>query len=417
MIFSYVVEVGDGILVYSISRPLARPADPLQVALPFLDLSTFLAAVFSTSQADILRTTPRLSLLIPHNSAFKRLGALVSAHLLSPSSKPDLEKVLLHHAIDNVEYASSLRSGSHHTFPTLEGTDIHLERLDNGTVFASPSGGWAHMKTEVFIKDLLTSTGVVHELSDVLIPRSVSLTIGKLVKAAKGSVMATMINKAGFDWILDGATPPEGTPWTTAAPEGATWTLLCPPDDAFKDLNLTQLYSEVDYLKAIVMQHLIFTQPRDKEDKKAIIFGLTDPLNNNRPISLDPSISYSTLRSPLSSYGDVVFRKLEDAAEAYVVGIRGARGTNGQGDWARVLAWGRTTTGGGNGGVIQIDRLLLPYQPSWWIEYGGPTIVGVGGILTICGFFYGVRSIWKRDTTEATYEPIGGFGRGGDDDD
>ncbi|TFK77248.1 carnitine/acyl carnitine carrier [Pluteus cervinus] len=406
------VEVDDT-LVYFVSRPLAPPADPLQVALPFLDLSAFLAAVFSTSQADILRTTPRVTLLIPHNSAFTRLGLLVSAHLLSPNAQPDLEKVLLHHAIDDVEYASSLKSKAQRTFPTLEGSDIQVEHLSNGTVYASPSGGWERMKTQLYLQDHLTKTGVVHELSDILIPRSVNLTIGKLVKAAKGSTMATMVNKAGLDWVLDGSKPPEGDSFAGDKYDGVSWTLLCPPDDAFKEFNLTQLYADVDYLKAIVMQHLILTRSRPKD----AIGPSSDPLNNNKPISLDPSITYATLRSPASSYGDVVFRRLEESTEAFVVGIKGARGTNGQTDWARVLAWGRTTTGGGNGGVIQIDRLLLPYQPSWWIEYGGPTIVGAIGVILICAFFYGVRIIWLRDTMEATYEPLGGFGRDDLDDD
>ena len=58
---------------------------------------------------------------------------------------------------------------------------------------------------------------------------------------------------------------------------------------------------------------------------------------------------------------------------------------------------------------MEIDRLLLPYQPSWFTEYGAPLIVGAGGIALIGLFFWGVRWVWKRDTTEATYEPAVGF--------
>lgn len=93
-----------------------------------------------------------------------------------------------------------------------------------------------------------------------------------------------------------------------------------------------------------------------------------------------------------------------------MVGIKGARGTDGKADWARVLGWGRTTTGSGTGGVIQVDQLLMPYHPKWWIEYGPPSFVGAVGVVLICLFFYGVRIVWNRDVTEATYEPMGGFG-------
>jgi len=68
------------------------------------------------------------------------------------------------------------------------------------------------------------------------------------------------------------------------------------------------------------------------------------------------------------------------------------------------------------GGVILIDRLLWPYEPPWWVAYGAPIFVGVMGVIAICGLFYGVRLIWKWDTREATYEPVGGFGREDDED-
>lgn len=366
----------------------------------------FLAAIFSTSQAETLRTTPRTSLLIPGNVAFKRLGLLVSAHLLAPSSKQDLENVLLHHALDGVEYAPSLQNGSQHSFATLEGSDLKFDRLKNGTVFISASGGWASMKAELHTHNLLTNTGVIHEVSDILIPRSVELTIGSLVKAAKGSTMATLVNKAGFDWVLNGTAPPAGSPWADEKLNAGGWTLLCPTDDAFKDYNLTQLYADTEGLRTLVSQHLVSSHR--KEDTNLI--SDNNSWNNNRPLDLDNGADFVTLRSPTSAYGDVVFRRQGEEDKEYVVGIKGARGTDGKTDWARITAWGRSTTGTGTGGVIQIDRLLIPYQPPWWIEYGGPAAVGTTGIVIICLFFYGVRIIWKRDTTEATYEPVGGFG-------
>jgi solute carrier family 25 carnitine/acylcarnitine transporter 20/29 len=324
---------------------------------------------------------------------------LVSAHLLTSSSKADLEKVILHHALDTVEYARSLQNGSQRTFATLEGTDVKFHRLANGTSFVSPSGGWAGLQAELYPRDVLTQTGVIHELSDILIPRSLELTIEKLVKAAKGSTMATLVNKAGFEWVLNGTAPPEGSPWADDKFSHAGWTLLCPSDDAFKEYNLTQLYSDVDGLKRIVAQHLIPTAQ-----------GATHPTyNDNQPLIFD-DVTYSTLHSISSAYGDLTFQQRSNSKE-YIVGIKGARGTDAEADWARVLSWGRSTAVDGTGGVIRIDRLLIPYQPSWWTEYSGPGAVGIFGVLFICLFFYGVRWIWRKDTTEATYEPVGGFGR------
>jgi solute carrier family 25 carnitine/acylcarnitine transporter 20/29 len=399
------VEVNNTV-IYFISRPLVPPPDVFQVALPFLDFSSFLAALFSTSKAEALRTTPSTSFLIPENEAFKRLGLLVSGHLLAPSSKGDLENVMMHHVLNTVEYAKSLRNGSQHTFSTLEGSDITVERLANGDAFASSSGGWAGFKAKVQTRDLLVQTGVIHEMSDIMIPRSVQITIGKLVKAAKGSTMATLVNKAGFEWILNGTAPPEGSPWTDEKFSNAAWTLLCPPDEAFKSYNLTRLLSDITALQNIVAQHLIPTTPSpDFMDNET-------PLNNNRPLVFDGA-TYSTVRSAGSEYGDLVIEQISNTQE-HVVGIKGARGSTDKHDWARITAWGRSTTGSGKGGVVQIDRLLVPYQPSWWVMYGAPLFTISVGVCLICLFFYGVRAIWRKDTTEATYEPVGGFGR--DDD-
>ena len=162
-------------------------------------------------------------------------------------------------------------------------------------------------------------------------------------------------------------------------------------------------------MKDIIRQHLIPT-PRPS-DLRAL-----DVVDNNKPLPFEDSPTFSTLLASTSSYGEVVFRNVEDNGKSYfVVGIKGARGQNGRADWARVMSWGRSTTGGGTGGVIQIDHLLFPYQAPWWIAYGAPTVVGVGGILLICALFYWISIVWRRDHTEATYEPVGGFGR--DDDD
>lgn len=401
-------------MIYFISRPLVPPSDALQTALPKLDLSSFLAAVFSTSLADKLKKTASTTLLIPNNQAFTRIGGLVSDHLLAASSKADLEKVIMHHVIDGVHYAHDLMKGSQWTFPTLEGSDIKLDRhkKESKGALITASGGWSGMLSKLHTLNMLTETGVVHELSDLLIPRSVDLNVGKLVKAARGSTMATLVNKARMDWVLNGTAPPEGSPWAEAGLDVAAWTLLCPTDDAFKHYNLTQLYKDTEGLEAIVNQHLV-PIPRAYWSEEE------DNLNNNRPLQLDDSPTYSTLVSASSAYGDVIFRPASTDDEkkhgtGYLVGIKGARGTDGEADWATVLSWGRSTTGYGQGGVIQIDRLLIPYHPPWWIAYGGPTVVGAGGIILICIFFWCVRLVWRRDTTEATYEPVGGFGR--DDD-
>lgn len=408
----------DNTLIYFISRPIVPPADALQTALPSLEVSSFLATIFATGLDDIIRRTPRVTLLMPHNSAFERLGMLVSAHLLAASSKSDLEKVIKHHAIKGVAYAETLQDGSKHQFPTMEGSDVHVERrTSNGSILISASGGWAHMQSELYPNDMLTQTGVIHQIKDILIPHSVDLTIGKLVRAAKGSTMATMLAKAGLDFILNGTAPPENSSWAEMGISGTGWTLLCPTDDAFKQIDLTELYADEERLRDIVTQHLIPPQTPSRTPTDFVEDGYpatVDVVNNNSPLSMEDAATYTTLHTRSALYADVVFRDLGEGGT--VVGVKGARGAQGRRDWARVVSWGRATKGGGTGGVVQIDRLLVPYLPQWWIMYGAPLSVGAIGIVLIFIFFYGVRRVWRWDTTEATYEPAGGFTHDDSDD-
>jgi solute carrier family 25 (mitochondrial carnitine/acylcarnitine transporter), member 20/29 len=295
-------------------------------------------------------------------------------------------------------------NGSQHTYPTLEGTDLSLDRLKNDTLLTS-SGGWPGLKSSLSVQDILTRTGVVHELSDLLIPRSVDLTVQKLVTAAKASTMTSIITRAGMGWVLNATEPPADSPWAGRGLENAGWTLLCPTDQAFDQYNLTLMFADTELLQMIVYQHLIPNPPA-----QGLLADAS--LNRNRPLALDNFAKYSTLRSTSSDYGDIVFRLQDDEdgkGQHYVVGVSGARGTSGQKDRAKVISWGRSTSGPGTGGVITIDGVILPYNPPWWIEYGGPGVVGAIGIIAIVGFFYGINVLWRRDTTEATYEPVGGF--------
>ena len=391
------VEVNNTV-IYFITRPIPPPTDALTSALPNLHLSAFLAAIFSTSLADTLKTTPRSTILMPHNKGFERLGMLVSDHLLSSAGKSDLGHVIMHHLLDGVYYSGSLANFSGKSIPTVDGSDV---RLVNDSL--TSSGGWPDMTSDLHLKDLITETGVVHELSDVLIPRTVELNVGKLARAAKGSLMTSMLVKAGFDWVLNATAPPEGSRWAEIGLDGKGWTLLCPPDDAFKHVNMTELLKDTEWLKKIVGQHLIPTPSSPSSIFTSAEEAKDDVLN--RPISLHNDATYSTLLSPNNAYGDIVVRSSVTPDGPLVLGIKGARGTSAQEDWARVLSWGRATTGDGVGGVITIDRLLTPYHPSWFVAYGNPIGGGIVGLILIGAFFWGVRWLWNREA-DATYEPL-----------
>ncbi|TFL06811.1 FAS1 domain-containing protein [Pterulicium gracile] len=429
-------------IIYFLSRPLTPPASVQQAALPRLHLSTFFAALSSLPAphhppAQSLTSTPLATFMVPHNDAFNSVGELVTRWLLDDyeGSKADLEKIIRHHVIRGVVYTEKLMGRDRRTYETLEGSDVEVDQMNayrkseraNDTLVALPSGGWSGMQALVYPQDLLTSTGVMHEVSDLLIPRSVVIGVGKLVQAAGGNTMAGLIVRVGMEWILTGRNPPKDSPF--AQMKDVSWTLLCPTDNAFSRFNLTELHADQALMEEIVRQHLIPTAPHASSSTNAV---------TNRPLVMDDA-TYTTALSGSSVYGDVIFKRVDDGGKAdYVVGIKGARGTEGKEDWAKVLYWGRTTpgiatnssgfaldpmvhrafawTGPGGGGVISIDTVLTPYSPSWWVAWGGPAAVGLVCAVLICVFFYGVNLFWRKDLTEATYEPVGGFSRGDEDE-
>jgi solute carrier family 25 carnitine/acylcarnitine transporter 20/29 len=96
-------------------------------------------------------------------------------------------------------------------------------------------------------------------------------------------------------------------------------------------------------VRELVSQHLIPTAPGTTElgrVKAAKNTPPTDGSDPTAPINMEDT-THGTVRSKFSSYGDVVF--MHSGNGEYLVGIKGARGTAGQEDWAKVLAWGRST--------------------------------------------------------------------------
>lgn len=422
--------------------------------------------------------------------------------------------MILHHVVDGIEYSRALLKGTQKTYPTLEGSDLHATRPDDGSLQIFPSGGWSNLRANFVggntnengngggkkfaslvndylatpnsgVADLLTRTGVIHEIDAVLLPRSVDITLAKLADAADGSTMTGLVTKAGLGWILNGTKPladavfdewNEYLRWRTpdetinngrrrqrqqgvVLDDVVGWVFLCPTETAFKGVNMTRLLADTMATKRLVAQHLIpivvppskpkpsswFSSIPTMRSSSSFSFSSSSssssssPSDIYKPIGLDDKATYSTVLSQSSLYGDITFRPVDenDKSKGYIVGIKDARGTNGANDWANVLAWGRSTVGPrsslhissrsssssfisfadtpSEGGVIQIDRVLVPYEPKWWIEYGPPGIVLTLGLFFIGSFFMGVRKLWKKDTVEATYEPIGGFAREDDD--
>ncbi|GAA5947230.1 hypothetical protein JCM3775_007602 [Rhodotorula graminis] len=447
--------VGDSI-IYLVSSLIEPPPTVITAAVSDLRLSTFVAAVYAAGIDGTLATRAAVTYLVPTNSAFGDLG-LTMQYLLLPSSRPELASVLRFHAIDEVVYLGDFPRSGGARYPTLlDGAEIYLERdavnatlsVHGPTLGGLPANGEPR-DANVVEGDVLTETGALHVIDQVELPPDIDISLEKLLRGAKANVMIDLIRAANMTWVLDGQRPPRHAPRDgeeevgpalggkkrkggdgdgDAHGGGADWayTVLCPSDKAFSRLNLTFYHAHPAALSALVRLHILpIAPPPSFSSGSPFPPRLAQP---GAPLLLEDSKTYASLLSKgqpggTSDYGTVAFRKWSagESADSWVVGIKGARGAKGASDAARVLAWGRATPvfvdggggggGGGDGfeprlraagGVIAVDAVLLPYEPSWLRRYWWVVALAVAGTvaLAVAGV-YGVR--WWRRRRERKY--------------
>ncbi|EGG03292.1 uncharacterized protein MELLADRAFT_78612 [Melampsora larici-populina 98AG31] len=422
------VRVGNS-LIYLISQIIERPSDLLEVALSDLKLSTCVASIFAAGIDEELKTFPGLSYFIPTNKAFESLG-LIMDYLLLGKSKSDLARLLRYHAIQEVVYLRKIPVGDSHRYPTLEGTEIYISKPDGDNVtlhgptsHGLPLNGEIRDSEVVNKHDRLIETGSLNVINQVELPASLDIDISKLMAGAKASTMVDLIKASNMSWVLHKNLSglPDQDQERNARFENS-YTVLCPTDEAFTKINLTYYLESPILLKSLVMQHIIPTKPPSAGNVKSRPDLKPAPFH---PLVLGDGIVYSTLLSRSeggpSGYGDVSLRMntiLEKNSEEtnedqakWLIGIKGARGTNGDHDSARILNYGRVTPilmeddqvfVSLAGGVLSLNKVLEPYEPNWW-ERWGQSLVGWIIVLGFVGALsFLVWRLWIKKKNHST---------------
>lgn len=446
------VKVGPSI-IYLISKVLEPPLNPIQTAVSSLSLSTFVATVFSAELDKPVKRAPAVTYLIPHNDAFEALGLAMPYLLLDRAeSRQELRSVVEYHAIDKIVYTPDFASGQTR-YPTLEGSPIWAGRDEKGVV--EIKRGTRGRNARIIKDDILTSTGVIHEIDQVELPPTLDLTIDKLFRGAKSDTMRDLVIQAGYGWILNGTRPTSEeqlealhSKWggknrknkrdkkrqrrkeKLLSDEDQSYVVLCPTDAAFAKVNLTAYLQDKELLERLVLLHII---PSPSDD--ALPWGNTKQV----PIGLQDSKQVDSLLDRSaggpSKYGKLAFRKLEvaqngedggqiDQGLGWVVGVADTRGTDGRKHSARILSFGRESLAedrtasvtrkkrGKNpdnppedglpnsqsvGGVFTLDAVLQPYEPGWFYRWGWMLLSSLFAALVLAGIGYGLWVWWQRD--------------------
>lgn len=239
----------------------------------------------------------------------------------------------------------------------------------------------------------------------------------------------------------------------------SSYTLLCPTDKAFSKINITRYTSDPESLLKLLKLHIIpspssstsSSSSSSKRQQRTVT-----PPKDGQPLSLVDDVVYSSLLSLSSRYGQLAFRATGD--NGFLVGIKNAR-SGGERAVARVGVSGRASVrwkphreelgsdldvdlndssssstskdGPGSdssdsdsdnekpdqtqlwsngmtlgGGVIVIDSVLIPYEPSWWTLWGTVVIISIVGAVLLLAI--GVWVGWWWMSRKDGYEPLEG---------
>lgn len=424
-VISEPIEVS-GSIIYLVSKILEPPSSVVSTALD-KGLSTFVASVYASELDKNLNKAPATTFLAPTNAAFDYLGLAMNYFLL-PSAREELGHLMQYHAIKGIVYLDDVPYDSVH-YPTIEGSDIFFEQAKKAAhvkVRGPRIGGFPangdNRDARITEGDLLTSTGVLHVMDQVELPPTLNITSDKLMRGAKASTFLDLLRQVNMSWVAEGHPAP--TEFWNSSPfidlskkdkdrirkrffQRESYTILVPTDKAFTRVNLTSYLNNVPYLTALVQQHIIPSPPPSKG-------SLSDPTlfpSDGKPIALEDDRSFPSLLSKSeggsSKYGDLAFRRAGESD--WLVGIKGARGTDGKHDAARILGFGRNTprfsdkneddSADGDsgqvkdegdmhvqmmkrstkmvfgGGILLIDAVLEPYEPGWFQRWGWIVLV------------------------------------------
>ncbi|KAL0090947.1 hypothetical protein F4703DRAFT_1835922 [Phycomyces blakesleeanus] len=378
---SFIIDNSKESIMYPIHRPLDLPRDPLRRLPVDLELSSFVAAIYASSSEDVITDAKGITLFAPTNDAFGRLGLLYK-HLLHPDSKNKLQELIKFHAVKRLFYGAETEKGEHKV-TTLQGSDLVLNKTGDG-IYLRGSGAADGSDRSVIAKiveyDTLVSNGVVHKIDRVELPKSLEVTNRDLLSAQTSTSFLDLLRRVDLSKeILDG--PNEH------------YTILAPSDKAISKIDLEELINDHEKLKRVVKLHILPTLiPRvnmlnGKRDDSLFDMGSTYNDNDiHREITL-AGVDFDTL---LSNDDKIVIRT---TPMGYSVSVKGSLQ-----EGADVTDVGRSSTGGG---VIEIDRLLMPYDDSsvsglsWWSVIF--IVLGVMmGAAILAYLIYFMYIWWKR---------------------
>ncbi|XP_026129432.1 periostin isoform X2 [Carassius auratus] len=189
------------------------------------DLASLNTVALRSGLQDQLGEPGHYTLFAPTNEAFDKVGGEVLERLMSDTTV--LQALLKYHLLNSVQCSEAIMVGS--VYGTLEGSNIEI-----GCDGESLTVNGIKM---VLKKDIVTSNGVIHLISQVLMPDSAKQVTELIGKSQ--SVFSDLVSQLG----LSAAMQPE-----------TEYTILAPLNGAFSDGVMSM---DQRFLKTILENHIV----------------------------------------------------------------------------------------------------------------------------------------------------------------
>ncbi|RUP43263.1 FAS1 domain-containing protein [Jimgerdemannia flammicorona] len=363
-------------IIYTISQVLPPPPPLIERLVMDLRLSTFITFLHRSGLYSQIHGAQGITLFVPTNVAFTQFD-LVTRYLLHPQSKSDLQSVIRYHVADSILYSDDIPTGTSN-LPTLDGSEIILNKTAQGHILVSPSSPNKDAVANVTHRDILVSTGTVQIINRVVIPPTLRLTNKDFLRVIHAQTFLDILELANLSHTL---LPP--------ADPNTRYTILVPSDRAFSRFNLTKLLNDPVALERVARLHVIPAAVERGEPNGDDDNDNDDDLNAAArfPSLLRDGAEYATL---LSASDRVIIRETY-LGGGFVIQVAGRWfQDNSQ---AHVIGVGRSA---GGGGVIEIDEVLIPRDiqhgwPGWAVALVTVPVVSAVGV----GGWYGWTN-WRR---------------------
>ncbi len=159
------VEVG--------GAPMYPSKNIVENAINSKDHTTLVAAVKAAGLVETLESAGPFTVFAPTNEAFDKLPKGTVETLVKPENKQTLTGILTYHVVagklDSKALAEKIKAGNGTAeLTTVAGGKLYVMMKGNKIIIKDEKGG----TSQVTIKDVYQSNGVIHVINTVLMPKS-----------------------------------------------------------------------------------------------------------------------------------------------------------------------------------------------------------------------------------------------------